>query len=194
MNRFVRFACVCCLFVLFQHPGWTQAPKPESVFGFRVGADYKLFDYPQQLDYFRKLDAASPRVVMKEIGKTTLGQPMVLVFISSEENIKNLEKYRAMSEALARARIDDATARKYTADGKAIIWIDGGLHATERAGAQMTPELAYRVATEETAEMKKIRQNVIFLLMPSMNPDGLNIVAHWYQKNLKTPWETTSPP
>lgn len=194
MNRFVRFACICCLFVLCQHPGWTQAPKPESVFGFRVGADYKLFDYPQQLDYFRKLDAASPRVVMKEIGKTTLGQPMVLVFISSEENIKNLEKYRAMSEALARARIDDATARKYTADGKAIIWIDGGLHATERAGAQMTPELAYRVATEETAEMKKIRQNVIFLLMPSMNPDGLNIVAHWYQKNLKTAWETTSPP
>ncbi|HQQ97053.1 MAG TPA: M14 family metallopeptidase [Cyclobacteriaceae bacterium] len=194
MNRFFRFTCVCCLFILFQVPGWTQAPKPESVFGFRVGADYKLFDYPQQLDYFRKLDAASPRVVMKEIGKTTLGQPMVLVFISSEENIKNLEKYRAMSEALARARIDDATARKYTADGKAIIWIDGGLHATERAGAQMTPELAYRVATEETAEMKKIRQNVIFLLMPSMNPDGLNIVAHWYQKNLKTPWETTSPP
>ncbi len=179
---------------LFASYAFAQVPTPESFFGFRVGADYKLFDYPQQIEYFKKLDAASSRVVMKEIGKTTLGQPMLLVFISSEENIKNLEKYRSMSEALARAKVDDATARKYSIDGKAIIWIDGGLHATERAGAQMTPELAYRVATEETAEMKKIRANVIFLLMPSMNPDGLNIVAHWYYKNLKTPWETTSPP
>lgn len=172
----------------------SAVPTPESVFGFRVGADYKMFNYQQQLDYFRKLDAASDRVVMQEIGKTTLGKPMVVVFISSEDNIKNLEKYRKISEDLARVRVDDATARRYAEEGKAVIWIDGGLHATERAGAQMTPELAYRVATEETSEMRKIREEVIFILMPNMNPDGLNIVESWYKKNMGTPWETTSPP
>lgn len=171
-----------------------QVPTPESVFGFQVGADYKMFNYQEQLDYFQKLDAASDRVQMKEIGRTTLGKPMVIVFISSEDNIRNLERYRKISEELARVKVDDATARRYAEEGKAVIWVDGGLHATERAGAQMTPELAYRVATEETSEMKKIRENVIFIMMPNMNPDGLNIVENWYKKNLGNPWETTSPP
>lgn len=171
-----------------------QVPVPGEFFGFQMGADYKLFNYQQQLEYFQQLDAASARVHMKEIGKTTLGKPMVVVFISSEKNIANLERYRKISEDLARARVDDATAVQYAEEGKAVIWIDGGLHATERAGAQMTPELAYRVATEETSEMKKIRDNVIFILMPNMNPDGLNIVENWYKKNLGTPWETTNPP
>lgn len=183
-----------CLICFFWQEVAAQVPSPEAVFGFRVGADYKLFNYQQQLNYFQKLDAASDRVLMREIGKTTLGKPMVIVFISSEDNIRNLERYRKINEDLARAKIDDATARRYAEEGKAIIWIDGGLHATEKAGSQMTPELAYRVATEESSEMKKIRDRVIFILMPNMNPDGLNIVESWYKKNLGTPWETTNPP
>ncbi|MEQ8685699.1 MAG: M14 family metallopeptidase [Imperialibacter sp.] len=189
---FLAMLSAFCLMMV--NTTFAQVPTPESHFGFQVGADYKLFNHQQQMDYFQKLDAASDRVLMKEIGKTTLGKPMVVVFISSEDNIKNLEKYRKISEDLARVRVDEATARKYSEEGKAIIWIDGGLHATERAGAQMTPELAYRVATEETSEMKKIREEVIFILMPSMNPDGLNIVENWYKKQLGTPWETTNPP
>ena len=173
---------------------FAQIPKPSDIFGFEPGADYKLANYDQLIEYYQKLDQASDRVVLTEIGKTTLGRPMLLLFISSENNIANLEKYRKISEDMARAKIDKATAIENSKEGKAIIWIDGGLHATERAPAQMLPELAYKVVTEESDEMKKIRDNVIILLMPVMNPDGLEIVVDWYKQNLGTPYETTRPP
>ncbi len=171
-----------------------QVPHPRDVFGFDPGDDYKMADYAQMLDYYRQLDAASDRVQMIEIGQTVLGKPMLLLFISSEENLRDLERWQSISQRLARARIDDDEARRLAEEGKAIIWIDGGMHATERAHAQMTPLLAYRAVTEETPEMRNIRENVIFLLMPVMNPDGLDIVAHWYWRNLGTPFETTGPP
>ena len=171
-----------------------QVPNPTDVFGFEPGADYKLADYTQLQDYYQQLADASDRVVLMEIGKTTLGRPMLMLAISSEDNIANLEKYRQIGKDMALAKIDNATAMQNTRDGKAIVWIDGGLHATERAPAQMLPELAYNVATGESDEMKKIRENVIMLMMPVMNPDGLEIVVDWYEQNLGTPYETTGPP
>jgi len=171
-----------------------QVPHPSDTFGFTPGDDYKLATYEQMLTYYRQLAEASPRVVLREIGTTVLERPMLLLFISSEANLKELERWRGISEQLARARIDEETARQQAQEGKAIVWIDGGLHATEVAGAQMTPLLAYRVATEESAEMQHIRDHTILLLMPVMNPDGLDIVAAWYRRNLGTPFETTSPP
>ena len=172
----------------------TQVPHPADVFGFNPGDDYKLATYDQMLDYYKRLDAASARVQMREIGKSTLGKPLLLLFISSEENLKQLDRWRSISEQLARARIDEETAHKLVKEGKSITWIDGGLHATEVAHAQMTTLLAHKVATEETAEMQSIRANTILLLMPVMNPDGLDIVASWYKQNLGTPFETTRPP
>ncbi|QHT67932.1 peptidase M14 [Rhodocytophaga rosea] len=171
-----------------------QVPKPSDVFGFEVGADYKVADYSQMLDYYSRLDKASDRVQMIEIGKSVLGKPMLLLFISTEENLKQLEKWRSISEQLSRARIDDNKAKQLVNEGKAIVWIDGGMHASEKAHGQMTSELAYRIATEETAEMKKIRENVITLLMPVMNPDGMDIVVNWYKAVFGTPYETTNPP
>lgn len=171
-----------------------QVPKPEDVYGFQVGADYKLADYTQMLDYYDKLAASSDRIIKTEIGKSVLGKPMLLLFISSKENLAKLEEYRKMNEGLARARIDEGQARKFAKEGKAIIWIDGGMHASEAAHGQMTSELAWKVATEESDEMKKIRDEVIFMLMPVMNPDGLDIIVDWYRKQLGTPYETTSPP
>ena len=166
---------------------FAQVPKPADVFGFEPGADYKLADYAQLQDYYQKLASATDRVVLTEIGKTTLGKPMLLLMISSEENISNLDKYRKISMDMALAKIDETTASQNAKDGKAVIWIDGGLHATERAPAQMLPELAHKVATEESAEMQKIRENVILLLMPVMNPDGLEIVVDWYKKKSRHP-------
>lgn len=172
-----------------------QVPRPSDVFGFEPGDDYKIADYSQMLEYYRRLDEASDRVQIEEIGKTALGKPMLLLFISSEENLRQLDRWRSISTRLARASdLDDTQARRLAAEGKAIVWIDGGMHSTERAHGQMTPLLAHRVATEESAEMRNIRENVIFLLMPVMNPDGMDIVNHWYQRNLGTPYETTSPP
>ena len=168
-------------------------PKPIDVLGFEPGADYELANYAQISSYLQQLDAASDRVEMIEIGTSVLGRPLYLMFISSEENLKHLETWRAISEKLARARIDETQALQLANEGKAIVWIDAGMHATERACAQMVPALAYKIATEESAEMQEIRDNVIVLLMPNMNPDGLDIVASWYKKHLGTPFETTSP-
>ena len=171
-----------------------QVPAPEDVFGFRVGDDYKLADYDQMLEYYNKLDVASDRVQLIEIGKSVTGRPIKLMFISTEENLQKLNHWREISEKLARARISPEEAVQLTEEGKAVVWFDGGMHATERAHAQMTSELAYKIATEETSEMQKIRENVITLIVPVINPDGVDIVVSWYRKNLGTPFETSSPP
>jgi murein tripeptide amidase MpaA len=171
-----------------------QVPKPVDVFGFEPGADYKLAKYNLLLDYYQRLDKASNRVKMVQIGKSVLGKPLMLLMVSSDANMKQPDKWRSISEQLSRAKIDAKQARTLAETGKAIVWIDVGLHASEVAAAQMMPELAYRMATEESTEMKKIRDQVVALLMIEMNPDGLDIVADWYNGNLGTPYETTSPP
>ena len=175
--------------------GYSQkVPSPQDVFSFRIGDDYKLADHGQMVDYYNKLADASDRVILKEIGKSVLGRPMLLLFISTPENLQQLDKWKSISAKLARARVSEDEAKKLVKEGKSILWIDGGMHATERAHGQMTSELAYRVATEESDEMKKIRENVILLLMPVINPDGMDIVVDWYRRNLGTPFETTGPP
>jgi len=168
--------------------------SPAEIFGFQPGDDYKLASYEQMETYYRQLAAESDRVALREIGQSALGRSLYLLTISSEENIANLDRYRSISEQLARARVDTETAEALANEGKAVVWIDGGLHATELAHGQMTPLLAHRVATEESAEMQQIRDNVIFLLMPVMNPDGLEIVRKWYESQLGTPFEQTNPP
>ncbi len=136
---------------------FSQLRSPEEVFGFKVGDDYKLADYSQMLTFHRQLAENSDRVILEVIGSSSEGKPMLLLFISSPDNLSKLEEYRKISADLSRARIDESTARKYAKKGKTILWIDGGMHATERAHGQMTAELAYRIATEETGEMQKIR-------------------------------------
>lgn len=171
-------------------PAQRSVPHPREVFGFELGADYKLAKYAQMEDYFQRLDAASDRVKVVQIGESVLGRSLLLAFISSEDNIRELDRYREISERLARGRdLTDVQARQLAKEGKTIVWIDAGIHATEVAPVQSTPLLAYKVVTEETEEMRRIRENVILLLMPVMNPDGMDMVADWYESNLGTPYE-----
>lgn len=192
MRNSLRLLLCLSLFASFQLNA--QIPKPSDTFGFQVGADYKLADYDQMLAYYEKLAASTNRVQMIDIGESVMGRPMKLVFISSEKNMKTLNKWREISEKLSRARITPDEARRLSDEGKAIVWFDGGMHATERAHAQMTSELMWRIASEESKEMKKIRDNVITLVVPVINPDGVDIVVDWYKKNLGSPYETTNPP
>ena len=120
-----------------------------------MGADYKLADYSQMLAYYDKLEANSDRIKKIVIGKSVLGKPMLLFFISSKENLDKLEEYKKMNAGIARARIDQETAVKYSKESKAFVWVDGGMHSNEAACAQMTSELAWKVMTEESDEMKK---------------------------------------
>lgn len=172
-----------------------QVPTPASVIGWEPGADHKLADYDQILGYFRALDAATDRLELREIGETAEGRTMVLALISSAENLARAERHREIAERLALARVrDDREARALAREGRAIVWIDGGLHATEVAGAQFTPKLAHRLVAEETEETRRIREGAIVLLMPVMNPDGLDMVADWYRRNLGTEFETAPLP
>ncbi|HEV2387869.1 MAG TPA: M14 metallopeptidase family protein [Candidatus Acidoferrales bacterium] len=164
-------------------------PAPESVFGFTAGADYHLADFEQITKYFQALAAASPRIKLQNIGPTGNGRQMFIAFLSSPENLRELDRYRGIVQQLAAGKIDRAAAEKLAEEGKAIVWIDGGLHATEVAGAQHTPLVAYDLLSENNAEVERILNNVILVLCPVINPDGLDIVSHWYMKNVNTPYE-----
>lgn len=170
--------------------GAPPVPAPDQVLGFPPGTDHKLADYDTLVRYFRALDAASDRVRVVEVGRTAEGRTMIAAIISSEANHRRLERLRQISRQLALARdLDDGQARALAAEGRAIVWIDAGLHATEVAPAQHAPELAFRVATEESDEMRRIRDEVVLVLLPVMNPDGLDRVVGWYRRNLGTPYE-----
>jgi hypothetical protein len=173
----------------------TTLPEPANVFGFAPGADRQLADYTQISRFFRLLDAATDRVRLFEIGKTAEGRDMILAAISSEANLARLDRYRAIAKRLADGRdLTDESAHALAREGKTIFWLDFGLHATEVAHAQVSSEVALAIAGDEGEEMRRIRDNVIVVLMPVMNPDGLEIVTKWYRGNVGTPFETSPLP
>jgi hypothetical protein len=170
-------------------------PSPADVLGFSPGDDHKLADFRQLQDYFTKLDAASDRVSVQSAGKSTEGNDILVALISSEANLERAAHYREISRKLAYVRgVDDLAARALARDGKAIVWIDNGLHASEVATAQHTFLLAHRLATDESPETREIRENVILVLVPTVNPDGMNLVVDWYRKHLNTPHQDSPMP
>ncbi|MEJ2237376.1 MAG: M14 family metallopeptidase [Gemmatimonadales bacterium] len=173
-----------------------SVPTPESVLGFEVGADFHLASYDQSLEYFRRLSDASDRVQLVEVGRTSEDLPWYVALVSSAENLRDLERYKEISQRLAHpAGLGEAEARSLAAEGKAIVHIDGGLHATEVAHGQHAIQLAYDVVTgDEDPEIKAILDNVILLLWFSINPDGQNMVVEWYNANLGTPYEVAAMP
>jgi hypothetical protein len=172
-----------------------EVPHPTEVIGFELGSDYMLADLGELYGYYEALAAASPRVELEEIGRSVRGEPLYLVYISSEENIRQLDRWREIAERLARARdLSEEEARELAREGKAIVWIDAGLHSAEVAHAQHAPLLAHHMATDEGEEARRIRDDVILLLMPMMNPDGHEIVVNWYRGVARTEHEFTGPP
>jgi hypothetical protein len=171
-------------------------PTPASAFGFEPGADYKLFTYEQSIAYFKQLAAASPYVRLVEAGRTSEGRVMYFALISTPQNLANLDRYREIAQRLAHPEgLSESDARRLARDGKAIVHLDGGLHATEVAGAQQTPLLAYDlIARAADPAIKAILDNVIVMLWPTINPDGQQIVAEWYMKNVGTPYELSGVP
>ena len=166
-------------------------PKPESSLGFKPGDDFKLARYEESIEYFRKLDAASDYVQLQEVGRTSNGKPWTVAFISSPENLRNLERHRATAQRIAHpAGLTDDQARALARDGKVLVDISGGLHASEVAGAQHTIQLAYDLVSKASEpRTRAILENTILLLWPSLNPDGQDIVVDWYRENVGTPYE-----
>ncbi len=179
---------------LLAEPGPPQAalPTPESVLGFKPGADYHLATYDQSIAYFKRLAAATDRLQLVEVGRTSEGQTWYMAVVSSAANLANLDHYREIAQRLAHPKgLTDAEARQLAGEGKAIVHIDGGLHASEVAPAQHTIQLAYDLVSgaDRDPRIRHILDNVIVMLWPSVNPDGQNIVANWYASNLGTPYE-----
>ena len=167
-----------------------QIISPEEAIGFPIGADYKLARWETITGYLRSLAASSDRVVLEERGKTTEGLDFVLVLISAPENLANLDHYKAIQRKLANPQRHDLTELKQLArEGKAVVMISCNIHSTEVASSQMSMELAYQLATENTPAIKEILENTILLLIPSANPDGLNMVIDWYDRTVNTPYE-----
>ncbi|MGD9561506.1 MAG: M14 family zinc carboxypeptidase [Pyrinomonadaceae bacterium] len=164
--------------------------------GFHPTDDRTIADWRQIVGYFDRLDKASDRVRVEEIGKSTLGNPLIVAFISSPDNIKDLDKIRSINQKLADPRkvMTDAELAKLIADGKTIVSISCSIHSTEIVASQMSMNLAYELATANDADTKEILDNTVLLLIPSPNPDGIQIVADWYRKTLGTKSEGTSPP
>ncbi len=172
-----------------------KLPSPLEFFGFNIGDNYKLANYTKTEEYFQKLAKNSDRTILQDIGKTEEGRTQYMMIVSSPANLKNLSRYKEISQKLARAEnLTDAEASQLAKEGKPVVWIDGGLHATETVGSQQLIELYYKLLSQNDPATLKILNNVIILLS-EVNPDGQEMVANWYmqekdtaKRNMKIPF------
>lgn len=163
-----------------------QVPSPKSHFGFNIGDNYHLATFTQTESYLKKVAASSPRVKLQSIGMTEEGRNQYMMIVSDPSNIKNLAKYKAISQRLARAEgLSEEEAKSLTKEGKAIVWIDGGLHATETVGIHQWIESIYQFTIRNDEETKRILQNTIILFVHA-NPDGQELVSNWYMRTADT--------
>ncbi len=170
-------------------------PKPASILGFEPGADRHLPSWKQITDYFAALDKASPRVTVRTIGKTVLGRPFIVAIISDSSTLANLEHYRQIQRKLMDPRLQATGEReKLLAEGKNVILVTSAIHSTESGGFTTPLLLAERLAKADDPEAKQILANTIILMVPSQNPDGVDIVGDYYRSTLGTPMEGREPP
>jgi hypothetical protein len=170
-------------------------PSPESYFGQRMGTDHLVLDWDRVVAYFQALAGQSDRIRVEELGKSTEGRPLIAATIASPETLRQRDHYLEIQRRLADPRLTtEAEAGKLAAAGKAVVLITCSIHATELASTQTAVEFAYRLLTEDQPHIRLILDNTLFLLVPSLNPDGVDIVTRWYRRTLNTPYEGTSPP
>jgi len=173
---------------------FAQITTPEKYLGYRPGADFHLATYEQLIGYLELLDQQSAKLKVFDMGPTSEGRRMKYAVISSEENMADLEKYKDIVRKLSLAQTaDEKEARQLAQQGKAVVWIDSGIHADETSGPMHQFQLAYELVTGEDDQIKNIRANTILLLVCA-NPDGMTMVADWYMKNVGTKYETSRLP
>lgn len=177
-----------------QGPG--TLATPEQFFGFRIGSDNKLARWDKIVDYMRQASGASDRIRFRDVGTSTEGNPFIVMEISAPDTLKDLDRYKHLQKKLyfQGGAPTDAERDEIFGKGKLVLLVTCSIHATEVGASQMAIELVHRLATENSPQVKKILDNVIFLLVPSLNPDGQIMITDWFNKNLGTPYETSSIP
>ncbi|MBA3269920.1 MAG: peptidase [Acidobacteria bacterium] len=187
MHFRTRSLALIALTVVLTSAASAQAPPkvttPETFFGHQIGADYVLPNYTKYTEFVRKLDSESDRMTVQSIGKTAEGRDQLMAIITSPENHKNLAKYKDIARRLALAEgVSEEQARQLARDGKAVVWIDGGLHANEVLGAQQLTETVYQLVSRTDEETMRFLRDVIVLAVHA-NPDGMELVSDWYMRN-----------
>lgn len=175
-----------------QAPAAPKVTSPKQFFGHDIGADYVLPNYTRFMEYVKKLDAESDRMIVQSIGKTAEGRDQLMAIITAPENFKKLDRYKEIARRLATVdNLTDDQARALAKEGKAVIWIDGGLHATEVLGAQQLIETIWQFASKTDEETMRILRDTI-ILATHVNPDGMELVSDWYMRNPNPQQRTTA--
>ncbi len=188
------YLCILLLLCCSVFPGFGQVTAPEDYLGYKPGADFHLATYEQWLGYLEQLAEETDRMQIFDMGSTSEGRRMKYAIISSEENMAKLEYYKEITRKLSLAKgVSEEEAERLADEGKAVVWIDAGMHSTEVAPPLQQLQLAYELVTGSDRRTRFIRDNVILLLVQA-NPDGMTIVADWYMKNLGTPYEVSRLP
>ncbi|MCA1616067.1 MAG: M14 family metallopeptidase, partial [Acidobacteria bacterium] len=173
-------------------------PAPREVVGFEPGEDRKLASWAQVVSYFRRLDEASDRVRFEELGRTTAGAPFVAATITAPENFPRLGEFKEIQRQLADPRTlgpnPDRKAAALVARGKTVVLVTCGIHSTEVGSTLSSMLIAHRLASSDSPEVRKILRETVVLLVPSLNPDGVDIVKNWYDSTLGKPYEGSTPP
>jgi hypothetical protein len=173
----------------------SQVTSPEKFFGFQMGTDRKMARWDRMVEYYKLLEKQSPKIKVVNMGPSTEGNPFLLVIISAPANLAKLERLRQVNTRISDPRgLTEPEVKKLVAEGKAVICQSMSLHASEIGGSQMAPELAYDLLAREDEETRRILDNVVFLMVPSFNPDGEIMVTDWYNKTLGTEYEGSSLP
>ncbi len=197
MKRISLFVTVVLIFLFnaFLYAQQNKLVSPEEFLGFKIGADFKLARWEQIIEYFNIVDDFSERVVVRELGKSTEGEPFIMAVISDPQTIKDREKYKNIQSKLADPRgLNEDEEKRLVEEGKVVVLVSCNIHSTEIASTQMAMELLYQLAVDNDPKTKEILDNDIILLVPSVNPDGVNKIVDWYIKSLGTPWEGGSMP
>ncbi|HEY0037055.1 MAG TPA: M14 metallopeptidase family protein, partial [Longimicrobium sp.] len=183
IHRTARLLALGAVLAASAAPAQTRVTSPREQFGHDIGADYVLPNYRQLVEYWQKLDAQSDRMRLVDMGKTAEGRTEYMAIVSSPANLRALEQHRGTVRRLALARgVDSTEARRLARTGKAVVWIDGGLHASEVLGAQQLMETLYQLVSRNDAETTRILDDVIVLFVHA-NPDGMDLVSDWYTRN-----------
>lgn len=177
-------------FVLLLNISLFSLTGPDDYFKKKIGDDRVLIHYDNIVKYMEYLGNNSDRIKTVNEGMSTKGNPMILSFVSSVDNLKNLSELIEINKKLANPdRLNKAEKDELVSKGKVFILITGTIHSTEIASSQMMMMLAHKYATEESPEIKHILNNTVIMLMPSINPDGNIMVTEWYEKYLGTEFE-----
>ena len=189
IKRSFRFVLLLCFVV---HAAAAQTiPSPKEHFGFTIGDNYQLANFTQTEAYFKKLGERSDRATYTVIGKTEEGRDQFMLIVTSPQNHKKLEYYKQLSQKLGNADVGMEEAKQLAKEGKAVVWIDGGLHATEVVGIHQLIETAYQLTSRTDEETMRILDDVI-ILMTHANPDGQELVSNWYMREAKPEKRSTA--